>query len=295
MGGTGKSQVIKAIMNFFNERNESHRFVTLGPTGTSAAVISGSTYHSYLGIQSGGRSRKNEATNIAQVKGRLDGVEYIFIDEVSMLACHEMYKISAQLNKALAIYDLAFGGMNMVFAGDFAQLPPVGGSSLYSDVVGTQVHAGLKPAQQEAAIGKALWHQVTTVVILRQNMRQKTQTLEDAKLRTALVNMRYGKCTPEDISFLRCRVAGKRPGQPNIAAKEFRNVAIICGRHTQKDQFNLLGSERFANDTSQKLTNFYSIDKWGKEVDPANKEKWGKSKAASKLKHKSNEIDFIAS
>ena len=78
-----------------------------------------------------------------------------------MLACHEMYKISAQLAKALAIYDLPFGGMNMVFAGDFAQLPPVGGASLYSDVVGTQVHAGLKPAQQEAAIGKALWHQVT--------------------------------------------------------------------------------------------------------------------------------------
>ena len=292
MGGTGKSQVIKAIMHFFNERNESHRFVTLGPTGTSAAVISGSTYHSYLGVQSGGRSRKNEATNIAQVKGRLDGVEYIFIDEVSMLACHEMYKISAQLAKALGIYDLPFGGMNMVFAGDFAQLPPVGGASLYSDVVGTQVHAGLKPAQQEAAIGKALWHQVTTVVILRENMRQKTQTPEDAKLRTTLVNMRYGKCTPEDIRFLKSRVAGKRPGQPNIAAKEFRNVAIICGRHTQKDQFNLLGSERFANDTSQKLTNFYSIDKWGKEVDPADKDKWGKSKAASKLKHKSNEIEF---
>jgi len=29
---------------------------------------------------------------------------------------------------------------------------------------------------QEAAIGKALWHQVTTVVILRKNMRQRTQT-----------------------------------------------------------------------------------------------------------------------
>jgi hypothetical protein len=69
-------------------------------------------------------------------------------------------------------------------------------------------------------------------------------------------------------------------------------VAIICGRHTQKDQFNTLGSERFANDTGQKLTNFYSIDKWGKEVDPSSKTKWGKSKAASKTKHQSNEIDF---
>ena len=32
------------------------------------------------------------------------------------------------------------------------------------------------------------WHQVTTVVILKENMRQKTQTAEDNKLRTALEN-----------------------------------------------------------------------------------------------------------
>jgi hypothetical protein len=117
------------------------------------------------------KSKGHQATSIALVKGRLEGVEYIFLDEVSMVACHEMYKISSQLAKVLGVFDLPFGGMNMIFAGDFAQLPPVGGASLYSNQVGTQNHAGLKPAQQEAAIGKALWHQITTVVILRENMR----------------------------------------------------------------------------------------------------------------------------
>jgi len=43
---------------------------------------------------------------------------------------------------------------------------------------------------QEAAIGKALWHQVTTVVILRKKYDTNDQTAEDAKLRTALENMR---------------------------------------------------------------------------------------------------------
>ncbi|KAF9460478.1 hypothetical protein BDZ94DRAFT_1223093, partial [Collybia nuda] len=123
-------------------------------------------------------------------------------------------------------------------------------------------------------------------------MRQKTQTPEDASLRQALTNMRYGKCTPQDILFLRTLQAGKRPGQPSVAKKEFRNVAIICGRHTQKDQINMLGCQRFADETGQKLTNFYSIDKWGKETDPATKQKWGKSKAAPKTKHASNEIDY---
>ena len=293
MGGTGKSEVIKALVHFFKQRNELHHFVVLGPTGTSAALLGGLTYHSFLGVFLTGKfDKRNQASSIAQVKARLDGVEYIFEDEVSMLSCPDMYKISAQTAKALGIFDLPFGGINIIFAGDFAQLPPVEGASLYSDVVKTQLHAGLKPAQQESVIGKALWHQVTTIVILRENMRQTTQTPEDAALHTALVNMRYEKCTAEDIRFLRTRQAGTRPGQPNVAAKEFRNVAIICGRHTQKDQINLLGSQRFAEDTSQKLTNFFSIDKWGKEIDPADKQKWGRAKAAPTTKHRSDNMEF---
>jgi len=290
MAGTGKSQVIKALMNFLDNVHESHRFVILAPTGTAAALQNGSTYHYFLGINpnSGGR---NEAATIAQVKARLEGVDYIFLDEVSMLSCHDMYNISSKLAKAMNIYDNPFGGMNMIFAGDFAQLPPVGGSSLYSRTVGTTVDAALTPHSQESSIGKVLWHQITTVVILRENMRQKTQTVDDASLRTALVNMRYGKCTPEDIQFLRSRIAGKESGQPNVASKDFRNVPIICGIHSQKDQINLLGCERFASDTNQKLMNFYSIDKWGKEKNPASKRTW-KSKSPSKILHSSCDIEY---
>ena len=39
--------VIKALMHFFKSRNESHRFVVLAPTGTAAALLLGSTYHSF--------------------------------------------------------------------------------------------------------------------------------------------------------------------------------------------------------------------------------------------------------
>ena len=287
MAGTGKSQVVKAIVDFFTLSHGSHRYVILGPTGTSAALQNGSTYHYFLGINPN-TSRRNEAMSIAQLKARLEGVDYIFIDEVSMLSCHDLYKISAKLAKAMNVYDLPFGGINIIFAGDFAQLPPVGGAALYSGTVGTQVHSGLTPHAQEAAIGKALWHQVTTVVILRDNMRQKTQTPDDALFRNALVNMRYGKCTPEDIRFLRSRIAGNHLTQPNVASKNFRNVSIICGIHSQKDQINLLGYERFASDTDQRLTNFYSIDKWGKE-----RKSLGKCKVKTKhtVLHETSDID----
>ena len=89
---------------------------------------------------------------------------------------------------------------------------------------------------QESAIGKALWHKVTTVVILRENIRQQSQTPADAKMHTALENMRYGACTAEDISFLETRIAGRHPNQPKLAAKIFQNPSIITALNAQKDK-----------------------------------------------------------
>lgn len=93
-------------------------------------------------------------------------------------------------------------------------------------------------------------------------MRQHNQSAEDSKMRTALENMRYRACTPEDIRFLRTRIAGKGPNDPKLAWKRFRNVSIITARNAQKDRINQLGCERFAAETGQSLTSFYSIDKW---------------------------------
>ncbi|KAJ7781446.1 hypothetical protein B0H16DRAFT_1298763, partial [Mycena metata] len=50
MGGSGKSQVIHAITAFFKMRGESHRFMILGPTGSTAALVNGSTYHSVFKV-----------------------------------------------------------------------------------------------------------------------------------------------------------------------------------------------------------------------------------------------------
>jgi hypothetical protein len=178
---------------------------------------------------------------------------------------------------------------DMIFSGDFAQLLPVFESPLYSGTVSTQLMSCMTVQGQEAAIGKALWHQVTTVVILRKNMRQKTQTAEDAKLRTALENMRYATCTPEDIKFLKSYIAGRCSEQPKLSSKEFRNVSIITALNAQKDRINELGSVWFAAETGQTLTHFYSIDRFGSPPDAAEKRPRGrKSKASGK--HVSNEI-----
>jgi len=50
-----------------------------------------------------------------------------------------------------------YGGINMIFSGDFAQLSPVFGSALYSGTVDTQLMSHMTVQDQKAAIGKALW------------------------------------------------------------------------------------------------------------------------------------------
>ncbi|KAF7976392.1 hypothetical protein HWV62_6777 [Athelia sp. TMB] len=261
MGGTGKSTVIKALVQFFQSRNEAHRFIIVAPTGAAAALLHGSTYHSVFGINDrNDDNEKQQFKQVGQIRSQLEGVEYVFLDEVSMLGCRSMYMISAAAAKALGVPEEGFGGLNMIFAGDFAQLAPVKAQALYSSNVGTRVGASMSLRQQEESIGKALWHQTTTVVILRENMRQRNQSKEDNRLRTALENMRYKACTDDDVAYLRSRISGRSKDKPRLAQKRFRNVSVITARNLQKDQINDMGARRFAAENKRTLTVFYAKD-----------------------------------
>jgi len=73
----------------------------------------------------------------------------------------------------------------MIYQEDFAQLPPVFGSALYSGTVETQLMSHMTYKVKRLL---SEWHCGISDhrCILRENMRQKTQTAEDNKLRTAL-------------------------------------------------------------------------------------------------------------
>ena len=254
MGGIGKSQVIKSLIHFFREKLQLHRFIVLAPTGSAAVLIDGSTYHSVLGIRDiESESKKTKA----QIKDRMTGVEYIFVDEVSMISCRDIYIISKQLALSQANSDIPFGGMNIIFAGDFAQLPPVMAKPLYDHTVRTFTTSSMTLRDQENAIGKAIWHQITTVVILKQNMRQRSQSSKDTKFRTALENMRYKSCTNEDIDFLRTLIANNGS---ILSQKKFAHVPIITSYNSHRDAINTKRCRLFASRYNKNLISFYSLD-----------------------------------
>ena len=93
MAGTGKSQVLKAVIRLFELRNECHRFIVVAPMGSAAALLGRSTYHSVFGIN----DRDTSQGWLAQVRAQLMGVKYIFFDEVSMLSCCDMFRLNLQM------------------------------------------------------------------------------------------------------------------------------------------------------------------------------------------------------
>jgi hypothetical protein len=231
MAGTGKSQVINAIVFWFVERQEEHRVMLMAPTGSAAALIGGSTYHSVLGFTSNGEiGGDTSMKTLAKVSDRLRFVDYTFIDECSMIPCIGLYRISLQMGRALNNTLDPCGGMNVVMAGDYGQLQPPGGSSLYSRAVSGCSNSRRPYKEQIESMGKAVWHGFTTVVLLTENLRQKGLSLEDKAFRVALENMRFAHCTDSDIALLRTCVATSNT-ERSRDDPNFRNVSIITAHN----------------------------------------------------------------
>ncbi|KAJ3845877.1 P-loop containing nucleoside triphosphate hydrolase protein, partial [Lentinula lateritia] len=96
-GGTGKSHVISALKLFFEAQGESRRFRLASYTGVAAKNISGMTLHSAL-LLSTTTSAKVNSKSRQKLLAMWQGVDYLFIDEVSMLGCKFLLKISRALS-----------------------------------------------------------------------------------------------------------------------------------------------------------------------------------------------------
>ena len=166
-GGTGKSRVVNALWDFFQSRNQNRRFRLVAYTGVAAQNIGGATLHALLQMNESGREMSVKTKR--ELSAMWDGVDYLFIDELSMLGCELLHNISRALTEAKG-NTAAFGGVNIILAGDFAQLPPIGDTRLYKDVNTTAFAAGATNRGQGKILGRLLWLSFQIVVILHESM-----------------------------------------------------------------------------------------------------------------------------
>lgn len=127
-GGTGKSHTIRAIVDW--GVTAGLRVAVTAMTGCAALLLGlgAKTLHSWAGI---GLAREAPAVLADAVKRnkramtRWRNTHLLIIDEVSMMTPELLEKLDFVARRVRGRSALRFGGLQVVFAGDFCQLPPV--------------------------------------------------------------------------------------------------------------------------------------------------------------------------
>lgn len=124
-GGVGKSHLVHNIKDKLEEMGREVAITS--STGISAINIGGSTIHSFLGTGALSNIRsvkKLPVDNLMRTRIYSGGFDTIVVDEVSMLHGDYIDMLDFRLKK---IYksQRPFGGRQVIFVGDFLQLPSV--------------------------------------------------------------------------------------------------------------------------------------------------------------------------
>lgn len=119
--GTGKSFVLKEAIRLL--KKEGKNVVACAPTGVAANNINGQTIHSLFSISIHGVLTYDDCFFLKHEKRRvLRAIDVIFIDEISMVRPDMLDAINWTLLKNGCS---GLRNLQIVFIGDFKQLPPV--------------------------------------------------------------------------------------------------------------------------------------------------------------------------
>jgi ATP-dependent DNA helicase PIF1 len=195
-GGTGKSFLLKTMEEYIKTSHKNKKMYLSSTTGISAYNIGGMTIHSFMGI---GTGEVDVDTLIKRIKkrkmyrDRIMNTDILVIDEVSMLSgelFEKLHLICQNIRKS----KLFFGGIQIIFTGDFLQLLPVfnKNKNLYQNV------------DERLIIESPLFNQMfknENIIILKENFRQKN----DSVFINLLLRIRNGTFTDDDVNLLKTR------------------------------------------------------------------------------------------
>ncbi|KAF8164641.1 hypothetical protein K438DRAFT_1466873, partial [Mycena galopus ATCC 62051] len=165
-----------------------------------------------------------------------------------MVGCALLADISDTLCAAKGDPGTAFGGVNVIFAGDFYQLPPVRQQRLYAHMERASaskkrkssgiksVAASGEPGQKNVR-GKLLWLSVKTVVLLTEVKRQTGP--ENEPFLHLLERLRYGRYW---------------------TAEPWRGTPMIVNENYMKDDLNIRAAHSFSRRTGRELHWYYTDD-----------------------------------
>jgi len=128
-GGTGKTRLIQTFVQYMVDRNINFQVCAL--TGCAALLLpncKARTLHSWAGIGLANGPKPKIISSILRNRRKTANwkkVNVLIIDEVSMMSL-KIFELVEQIPKSILHNNKPFGGIQVVFTGDFFQLPPVG-------------------------------------------------------------------------------------------------------------------------------------------------------------------------
>jgi ATP-dependent DNA helicase PIF1 len=123
--GSGKSYLLSFLKRHYSQLG----LEVTASTGIAAVNIGGATIHSWAGIGLANMPIAQILENIfsakfSRIRRRIKQVRALAIDEISMISA-EVLEILDQVFRAVRENDKPMGGVQMLFFGDFLQLPPI--------------------------------------------------------------------------------------------------------------------------------------------------------------------------
>ncbi|KAI5755217.1 hypothetical protein M8J77_015084 [Diaphorina citri] len=180
--GTGKSFLLRCLLSALPPDFTA----ATASTGAAACLIGGITLHSFAGIGSGEGTfeRCLELAKRPQVAQNWRKFKYLVIDEISMVEKDYFEKIEKIARIIRNNNDEPFGGLKLIFCGDFLQLPPV--------VTG-------KSSSKKFCFQSEAWARCN----LRSFILQTVHRQADPKFVSLLNNIRMGRVTDDIVQTLK--------------------------------------------------------------------------------------------
>ena len=193
-GGTGKSYLIKLMVKYAEENNRKIQVCAL--TGCASILLNckATTLHRFAGIGLANKPIEDVINELFSKRYKLRNwyhIKVLIIDEVSMMSLKILLILDMIARKIYNKPNIPFGGLQIVFSGDFYQLPPI--QSRDTDLEDSQF-----------CFEHKLWYEIfprENQIILKTIFRQ-----DEKEFLKILKYIRQGKITPSTKKILEDKV-----------------------------------------------------------------------------------------
>lgn len=248
--GSGKTFLIERFIEWLDAEYEGRVNVAVtASTGIAAQLLGGKTIHSWSGIGINTERFKQPSKTEWVARDRIQSVDVLVIDEVSMLPAYLFTRLDA-LMRFMRKSKEPFGGVQLVVMGDFMQLPPV-------------ARKGAKTADGEDldssfCITTESWKSAS----FRALYLDKVRRAKDPKLKRVLASIAADKVDQESRSLIESRL-----GKSKDPAKKYMTLFTT---NKNVDKFN---EDRLAENPNSEMRlplRYHSDSKYWEPIKKAN-------------------------